>query len=203
MFVDKLNLLGLGLIIKQVVDILGKAYQVGLTHSHLHLTLVDLSQVHHLVNQIENTLGITTDGFVNGFAAGFVVVLDKREQRCENQRHWGADLVTHVHEETQLGLAHLLGMDMGLEAQLILLLMATVNQILPYKHTDNHCVEEISPSRAVPRTVDNHRELSYGCFYVIALGLNPESVGALWQMRQGKHVLAWLQAVEWLAINTI
>ena len=78
----KLNVLALGLLGKQCVDVVDEAHHVGFAHVHLHLSLVNLSQVHHLVDESENTLGITTDGFVNCFAAGIVVVLDKREQRC-------------------------------------------------------------------------------------------------------------------------
>ena len=38
-----------------------------------------------------------------------------REQRGNDKRHRGANLMTDIHEETQLGLAHLLGMDMLLK----------------------------------------------------------------------------------------
>ena len=51
MLIAEFDVFGLGLLGKQRVDVIHKANQVGFAHVHHHLTLVNLSQVHHLVNQ--------------------------------------------------------------------------------------------------------------------------------------------------------
>ena len=74
---QKFNLLGLSLIVEEVVDVLYKSYKIGLAHSHLHLALVDLTQVHHLVNQAEYSFCITFDGLIDSPSVGVVIGLDE------------------------------------------------------------------------------------------------------------------------------
>ena len=49
---------------KECIDVAHKFNQVGFTHAHLHLSLVDFSHVHHLVDEAENTFGIASNGLV-------------------------------------------------------------------------------------------------------------------------------------------
>ena len=182
MFVGKGDLLGLGLILEEVVDVLDEAHKVGLRHAHLHLALVNLSEVHHLVDKAEDTLGITLDGLIDIASGGIVVVFEQREQRCDDEGHRGAYLVAHVHEETQLGLAHLLGVDMCLEAEIVLLTVAAVGQILPDEEAKDYAIEEVSPCRAVPGTVDDHGELALSGLDIVALSLHTEAVSAFRQV---------------------
>jgi len=174
----ELNLTHLRLMVEECIDIVDKAHQVALTHAHLHLSLVNLPEVHHLVNQAEDTLGIATDGLIDALALRIILLLDEGEQRRDDERHRGANLVADVHEETEFGLAHLLGMDMGLEAQAVLLTVMAVGQELPGKESEDERIEEISPCRTVPRTVNHEGETALRCLNATALGLDAEAVGA-------------------------
>ena len=51
MLIAEFDVFGLGLLGKQRIDVVYKANQVSFAHVHHHLTLVNLSQVHHLVYQ--------------------------------------------------------------------------------------------------------------------------------------------------------
>ena len=199
----QLDALRLGLRLEEGIDILDEGYQIGLAHAHLHLPLVDLPEVHHLIDETQDALRITTDGLIDTLALRIVLVLDEGEQRGEDERHRRADIVTDVHEETETGFTHLLGMNMGLEAQAVLLTVTTVEQILPDEEADDQRIEEIGPSRTVPRRMDHDGELAHGCLLLIVLGLHTETVGALRKMREGEDIGAWLQADKGLAIDAI
>ena len=67
--------------------------------------------------------------------------------------------MTDVHEEAQLSLAHLLGMDMFLDAQTVFLFPAATNNVLREHGADDEQVETVGPCRTVPGTVDDDREL--------------------------------------------
>ena len=62
---------------------------------------------------------------------GVVVLLDERQQGCNDKRHWRTYLVRDVHKELQLGISHLLGMYMLLQPQAVLLLALSHAQIAP------------------------------------------------------------------------
>jgi hypothetical protein len=51
--------------------------------------------------------------------------------------------------------------------------------------------------------MDDNCKLSDWRLNIVALGLNPESIGALRQMGEGKDVYARLKSVKWFAIDTI
>ena len=108
--------LGLGLIVEKVIDILHKLNQVCFPHTHLHLTFVDLTQIHHLVDEVEDALCISLDDDIDAFALGIFFVLYQRKQWSDDKGHRRTNLVTDVHKETQFGVAHFLGMDMFLKA---------------------------------------------------------------------------------------
>ena len=102
--------------LEERVQILHERYEVSLTHAHHHLSLLDLPQVHHLVDQVQDTLGVALNGLIYPMTMRIGVLLDERHDRGEDERHRGAYLMTDIHEESQLGFAHLLGVDMLLQA---------------------------------------------------------------------------------------
>ena len=51
--------------------------------------------------------------------------------------------------------------------------------------------------------MDDNCKLSDWCLNIVALGLYPESIGALRQMGEGKDVYARLESVERLAVYAI
>ena len=108
------------------MDVADKIYKVGLLHVHAHHALVNLTQVHHLVDEVDDTLGIALNGLIYALPLWVAVLFHQREQRGNDKRHRGANLMTDIHEEAQLGLAHLLGMDMLLKTETCLFLSATV-----------------------------------------------------------------------------
>ena len=199
----QLDALRLGLRLEEGIDILDEADQIGLAHAHLHLPFVDLPKVHHLIDETQDALRIATDGLIDTLALRIVLMLDEGEQRGKDERHRRADIVADVHEETETGFTHLLGMDMGLEAQTILLTVTTVEQILPDEEADDQRIEEIGPSRTIPRRMDHDGELAHGGLLLIVLSFHTETVGALRKMREGENVGTWLQADKGLAIDAI
>ena len=54
----ELNFLGFGLILKHIAYVIDKTDEVGLAHSHLHHTLLNLPQVHNLTYEMHDTVGI-------------------------------------------------------------------------------------------------------------------------------------------------
>ena len=68
------DLLGFRLVFEHIVDIVDESNEVGLLHAHLHHTLVDLTEVHHLVNEVEDALRITFDGEVDIMALRVVIL---------------------------------------------------------------------------------------------------------------------------------
>ena len=109
------DLLGDRLLLEELVFIFDETYHVGLAHVHRHLSLVYLSEVHHLTDEVEDALGVLAHEVVDALSMGILVFLDEGEKRGEDEGERCAYLVTDVHEEAQLSLAHLFGMDMLLQ----------------------------------------------------------------------------------------
>ena len=78
--IAELDILRLGLLGEQHIYVAHEIDEVGLTHSHLHLSLVNLTEVHHLVNQSQNALGIPADGLVDAAPVWVVVLFHQGEQ---------------------------------------------------------------------------------------------------------------------------
>ena len=72
------DVLVLRLLGKERVDVANERHQIGLAHAHLHLSLVNLSEVHHLVDESQDTLRIAADGLVDTPAMRVVILFDKR-----------------------------------------------------------------------------------------------------------------------------
>ena len=77
MVIAELYVLSLCLLGKQVVYIAQETDQLRFAHMHLHLSLINLSQIHHLVDESENTFGITANGFIDAATMGIVILLDE------------------------------------------------------------------------------------------------------------------------------
>ena len=102
----------------------------------MHHALVYLPQVHQLVDETEYSLRIPLDDHIDITPVRVIILFHQSEQRCEDQCHRCAYLMTDVHEEAQFGLTHLLSMDMLLEPQFVLFLTVAQFQILPYRKRD-------------------------------------------------------------------
>ena len=46
------------------MDVAYKVHKVSLLHVHAHHTLVYFTQVHHLVDEVDDTLGISLNGLI-------------------------------------------------------------------------------------------------------------------------------------------
>ena len=143
--IDQTDVLRLGLVSEEFVQVAHKRHEVGFAHVHGHQSLVNLPEVHHLVDEVEYSLSVSLDDFVDAVAGRVGVFLHERQQRRNDERHRRADLVADVHEEAQLGLAHLLGMYVFLQTQAVLLLAATVANKGVNTSGDGQQVEQIGP----------------------------------------------------------
>ena len=111
--------------------------------------------------------------------------------------------MTDVHEEAQLRLTHLLGVDVLLQAQTVLLAAATLAQILPDAHSKQEGVEAVGPPRAEPRAVDDNSKDTFLGLHAVALGLDAELIDARREVGEGDFVLARLQSHGCLVVNLI
>ena len=130
-FVNELELylLCFGLIFKHIAYVVDESDDVGLAHSHLHHALFDFPQVHHLVDEVQNTVCISLYGYVCSCSLRVAFILEQRHQRSHDKRHRGAYLMAYVYEEFYLRLVHFLGVDMILQFQSVLLLAFAVSDI--------------------------------------------------------------------------
>ena len=77
MIEKELNLLSFGLTVKEVVYVLCKTNKIGFAHTHLHLSFVNLAEIHHLVYQTENSFSITPNRLINTLSVWISIVFDK------------------------------------------------------------------------------------------------------------------------------
>ena len=91
--------LHLRLMLKKCVDISDKTHEINFLHTHLHLSLIDLTQIHHLVNQMENTFRISFDRLIDTFLSEISFLFQQRQQWSHNQCHRSPNLMTDIHKE--------------------------------------------------------------------------------------------------------
>ena len=77
MFVGEGQEFCLGLVVEKVIDIFHELDQVCFCHAHLHLAFVNLSQVHHLVDEVENAVCVSFDDLIDAFALWILLVLNQ------------------------------------------------------------------------------------------------------------------------------
>ena len=176
--IAQFDILAACLYLEQRIDVLNERYKVVFAHAHHHLSLLDLPEVHHLVDQVEDTFRVALDGLVDAMPVGIGVFLDERHDRCEDQRHRSADLMTDIHEEAQLGLTHLLGVDMLLQAQVILFLTTSVGEVGIECQGKQQEIEQLGPEGEVPHGMDHHGELLDVRLCVADDCLHSEMIGA-------------------------
>ena len=111
--------------------------------------------------------------------------------------------MTDIHEEAQFGLTHLLGMDMCLKAQTVLLTMVTIGEELPGEESDDEGIEEVGPCGTVPGAVHNDGETAFRSLNTTALCLHAEAVGAWWQMGEREFVVPCRQCTEGLTVDAV
>ena len=162
--------------LEERVQVLHERHEVGLAHPHPHLSLLDLPQVHHLVNQVQYALRIALHGLIHPVPVRVGILFDERHDRCEYQCHRCSYLMTDIHEEPQLRLAHLLCMDMLLQSEVRLFLSAAVGKIHIQSQGNEHEVQQSCPCREIPHRVNLHGKLLDFRFRVADNRLHAEPV---------------------------
>ena len=182
MFKGELDALGHRLLAEEFVFIANEGNHIGLAHVHHHLSLVNLSQVHHLVNQVQDSFRVLTHHIVDALSVSVFIFLDQREQRGEDKGQWGTDFVADVHEELQFRFAHLFGMDMLLQYKLIFHLALAMLDIEQTESQECKQIAESCPDAGVPGWVNDDGELLDWGFVSVADGFDTELVGAGWHV---------------------
>ena len=192
-----------GLMLEQRVEFLDEAHKVCFPHAHLHLSLVNLAQVHHLVDESQNALGIAAHNLVDAPLLRVFFALDERQQWRDNECHRCADVVAEVHKETQLRLTQFLGMDMLLQLHLFAHPAPAVGDVAPYDESQKGGIEQVCPPRTVPRGMHYDRKRALGCLCAFVGCLDAEAVGARGQTREGNLVCALLQRHKRVAVDAV
>ena len=203
MFEAEMDVLGFRLLLEEFVLVADEAHHVGLAHVHHHLSLVDLSEVHHLVDEMEDAFRVLAHHVVDTLPVGVLVFLDEAEQGSEDESERRAYLMADVHEEFQLRLAHLLGVDVFLQQQAVFLLALAVLEVEQAQAQKGEQVGELRPEAGVPDGVDGDGELPDGGLVTVADCLEPELVGACWEMGEGKFVLTRLHLLPFFAVDAV
>ena len=186
-----------------MIFIIDEAYHVGLAHVHRHLSLVYLSEVHHLVDEVEDTLGVPVHQVVDALSVRILVFLDEREQWGEEEGERGANLMTDVHEEAQFCLAHLLGMDMLLQDESVFLLALTMSHIGIDKQEEYQEIDAFCPESCIPSRVNDDGELLDRSLVIVANGFHLKVISAWRQMGEGYLVDATLYLAPFLVVDAV
>ena len=182
MLKGELDALGYRLLAEEFVFIANKGNHIGFAHVHHHLSLVYLSQVHHLVNQVQDSFRVLTHHIVDALSVSVFIFLNQREQRSEDKGQWGTDFVADVHKELQLRFAHLFGMDMLLQYELVFHLAFAVPDVEQTEPQEGKQIAEFCPDAGVPGWVNDDGELLDRGFVSVADGFDTELVGAGWNV---------------------
>ena len=83
-----------------------------------------------------------------------------------------------VHEELQLGLAHLLGVDVLLQQEVVLLFFLAVLDVEVYQGEEHEEVDQSGPGAGIPGVVDDDGEIFDVRFLAVFDGFNLEFVCA-------------------------
>ena len=182
MFKGELDALGNRLLAEEFVFIANKGNHIGFAHVHHHLSLVNLSQVHHLVNQVQDSFRVLAHHIVDALSVSVFVFLNQREQRSEDKSQWGTDFVADVHEELQFCFAHLFRMDMLLQYELVFHLAFAVLDIEQTEPQEGKQIADSCPDAGVPGWVNDDGELLDRGFVSVADGLDTELIGTCWHV---------------------
>ena len=75
----QIDLLVTSLFSEERAHIIDERNHIRFTHVHSHLSLVDFSQIHHLVDEVEYTLGISSHSLVNMLMVHILILLHQLE----------------------------------------------------------------------------------------------------------------------------
>ena len=203
MLVFEVDALGNGLLLEKVVFFIDERNHIGLAHTHYHLSLVNLSEVHHLVDEVKDTFRVLSDNLVDALTVRLFVFLDQGEQWGDNQCQWRTDFVTDVHEELDLRLAHLFGVDVLLQDELVFHLALAVAQVEHDGCYEEQQIEELCPDAGIPGWVNDDGELLHRCFVAVADGLDAVFVAAGSHVREGKFVLSGWNGAPGIAVDAV
>ena len=203
MLVFEVDALGNGLLLEKVVFFIDERNHIGLAHTHYHLSLVNLSEVHHLVDEVKDTFRVLSDNLVDALTVRLFVFLDQGEQWGDNQCQWRTDFVTDVHEELDLRLAHLFGVDVLLQDELVFHLALAVAQVEHDGCYEEQQIEELCPDAGIPGWVNDDGELLHRCFVAVADGLDAVFVAAGSHVREGKFVLPGWHGAPGIAVDAV
>ena len=203
MLVFEVDALGNGLLLEKVVFFIDERNHIGFAHTHYHLSLVNLSEIHHLVDEVKDTFRVLSDNLVDALTVRLFVFLDQGEQWGDNQCQWRTDFVTDVHEELDLRLAHLFGVDVLLQDELVFHLALAVAQVEHDGCYEEQQIEELCPNAGIPGWVNDDGELLHRCFVAVADGLDAVFVAAGSHVREGKFVLSGWHGAPGIAVDAV
>ena len=95
------NMLAAGQVLEGLHDVLDEKDEVGLPEMQLHLSCIDLSQVHYLVDQAVDAQAVAIHQVVGVLAGGVRLVLAQGAQRPHHEGERRPDLVGKVGEQAE------------------------------------------------------------------------------------------------------
>ncbi|CDD84535.1 unknown [Bacteroides sp. CAG:462] len=181
------------LVLEGVVEVGDEADDVHAAEVQVHLPLVNLADVHELVDEAEDALGIAVDGVVALLARGIGIARHELLQRTDDERHGCAYLVGYVDEEAHLRLVELFGVDVLHHLLAGTVTLAHVEHACGGKGGGEQDVGGLCPPGGVPCRGHDDGELPDRRVGVIAPCLDAEVVGAGSQVAEGDAVDAGTQ----------
>ena len=111
--------------------------------------------------------------------------------------------MTDVHEELDLCLAHLFGVDVLLQDEQVFHLVLAVAQVEHDGCYEEQQIEELCPDAGIPGWVNDDGELLHRCFVAVADGLDAVFVAAGSHVREGKFVLSGWHGAPGIAVDAV
>ena len=111
--------------------------------------------------------------------------------------------MTDVHEELDLRLAHIFGVDVLLQDELVFHLALAVAQVEHDGCYEEQQIEELCPDAGIPGWVNGDGEFFHRCFVAIADGLDTVFVSAGSHVREGKFVLSGWHGAPGIAVDAV
>ena len=203
MLILEVDVLGHCLLSEEFVALVDESHHICFAHVHHHLSLVDFAEVHHLVDEVEDTLRVFPDNLVDALSVRLLVFLDEGEQRGDDEGKRRADFMTDVHEELDLCLAHLFGVDVLLQDELVFHLALAVAQVEHQQSDEDEQIDEFRPDAGIPGRMHDDGEFLDRCFVSIADCLDAEIVVAGRKMGECQLVLSKRSRAPFLAVDAV
>src|SRR5574344_1900348 len=100
---------------KILAQLLYESCHLSLLEKEVHLPFIYFSDVHELVHQPKNTLGIAEYCFVKGFLLLVGIHGHELLKRTCDKGHWSPDFVRNIDEKLEFGFVYLFGMNVLLD----------------------------------------------------------------------------------------